>query len=71
MVFNPRPGAITDHSQSVTDTDPFFKSQLHVEDPSHRKPVVILSNGWSKPGERASVTEIVFLQSVGFEPTTS
>ena len=32
-VFNPSAGAITDHSQSAKDIDPYFKSQLYVEDP--------------------------------------
>ena len=51
IVFNPRAGLITDHSQSEKDTDPYFKSQLYVKD--QRKPVVILLNGPSNPGERA------------------
>ena len=33
VVFNPSAGAITDHSQSAKDIDPYFKSQLYVEDP--------------------------------------
>ena len=53
MIFNQSTGAITDHSQSAKDTDPYFKSQLYVEDPGHRKPVLILPNGLSKLGERA------------------
>ena len=53
IVFNPSAGAITDHSQSAKDIDPCFKSQLYVEDPDHRKPVLILPNELSKPGERA------------------
>ena len=53
IVFNPIAGAITDHSQSAKDIDPYFKSQLYVEDPGHRRPVLILPNGLSKPGERA------------------
>ena len=53
IVFNPSAGAITDHSQSAKDIDPYFKSQLYVEDPGYRKPVLILPNGLSKPGERA------------------
>ena len=36
IIINLRAGAITDHSQSVKDIDPYFKSQLYVEDPSHR-----------------------------------
>ena len=54
IVFNPSAGAITDHSQSANDIDPYFKSQLYVEDPGHRKPVLILPNVLSKPGERAN-----------------
>ena len=53
IVFNPSAGAITDHSQSAKDIDPYFKFQLYVEDPDHRKPVLILPNGPSKPGEQA------------------
>ena len=53
IVFNPSDGAITDHSQSAKDIDPYFKSQLYVEDTGHQKPVRILPNGLSKPGERA------------------
>ena len=33
IVFNPSAGAITDHCQSVKDIDPYFKSQLYVENP--------------------------------------
>ena len=53
FVLNPSTDAITDYSQSANDIDPYLKSQLYVEDPGHRKPVVILPNGLSKPGERA------------------
>ena len=53
IVFNSSAGAITDYSQSAKDIDPYYKSQLYVEDPGHRKPVLILPNGLSKPGERA------------------
>ena len=53
IIFNPSAGAITDHSQSTKDIDPYFKSQLYVEDPGHQKPVLILPNGSSEPGERA------------------
>ena len=53
IVFNLSAGAITDHSQSAKDIELYFKSQLYVEDPGHRKPVFILPNGLSKPGERA------------------
>ena len=53
IVFNPSASAITDHSQSAKDIDPYFKSHLYVEDPGHRTPIFILQNGLSKPGERA------------------
>ena len=53
IVCNPSAGAITDHSQSAKDIYPYFKSQLYVEDPGHRKAVFILLNGLSQPGERA------------------
>ena len=53
IVFNPSAGAITDHSQSRRDIDPYFKSMLYVEDPGHQLPVLILPSGLSKPGERA------------------
>ena len=53
IVFNPSAGVITDNSQSAKDIDSYFKSQLYVEGPGHRKPVLILPNGLSKPGERA------------------
>ena len=35
IVFNPSAGAITDHSQSAKDIDPYLKSQLNVEDLGH------------------------------------
>ena len=63
IVFNPSAGAITDHSQSAKDIDPYFKSQLYVEDPGHRKSVLILPNGPSKPGERAHDRN--FISAVG------
>ena len=53
IVFNPSAGSITDHSQSAKDIDPYFMFQFYMEDPGHRKPVLILLNGLSKPGERA------------------
>ena len=52
IVFNPSADAITDHSQSAKNIDPYFKSQLYVEDPGHRNSVLILPNGLSKPRER-------------------
>ena len=53
IVFNPTAGAISDYSQSANDIDPYFKSQLYVEDPGHRTPILILPNGLSKAGELA------------------
>ena len=37
IVFNPSAGAIIDHSQPAKDIDPYFKSQLYVEDPGAPK----------------------------------
>ena len=51
-VFKPSAGAITDHIQLAKDIDPYFKSQLYVDDSGHRKPILILPNGLSIPGER-------------------
>ena len=45
VVFNSSAGAITDHSQSAKNIDPYLKSQLYVEDPGHRKPVLIYQMG--------------------------
>ena len=53
IVFNSSAGAVTDHSQSAKDIDPYCKFQLYVEDPGHGKPVLILPNGLSKAEERA------------------
>ena len=53
IVFNMSAGAITDHSQSAKDVDPYFKAQLYEEDPGHRKPILNLPNRLSKHGERA------------------
>ena len=36
IAFNSSADAITDYSQSAKDIDPYFKSQLYVEDPEHR-----------------------------------
>ena len=63
IVFNPSAGAITDHNQSAKDIDPYLKSQINVEDPGQRKPVLILPNGLSKPGERAHDRN--FISAVG------
>ena len=52
--------AIIDHSQSTKD----FKSNLYVKDPSHRKPVTMLPNDRSKPGERTRVTQN-FISAIG------
>ena len=60
IVFKPSTGAITYHSQSAKDIDPYFKSQLYVENPGHRKPVLILPNGLSKPEERARNRNFIF-----------
>ena len=53
IVSNPSAGAITDHKQTAKDIDPYVKSQLYVEDSGLRKPVLILPNRLSKPGETA------------------
>ena len=45
IVFNSSAGTISDHSQSAKDIDPYFKSQLYVKDPGHRKPVLIYQMG--------------------------
>ena len=37
VLFQPK----HDHYQTAKDIDPYFKSQLDVEDPGHRKPVLI------------------------------
>ena len=50
--------------------DPYFKSQLYVEDPGHQKPILISSNGLSKSRERVQ-DRPKFLPWVEFEPTTS
>ena len=50
-VFNPSAGANTDHSRSAKEIDTYSKFQLYVEYYGHRKPVVILPNRLSKPGE--------------------
>ena len=53
IVFNPNTGSITDNSQSAKDIDLYFKFQLYIENPGHRKPVLILPNWLSKSGEQA------------------
>ena len=52
IVFKPSAGAITDHSQLTMGIDPYLSSSS-MEDPGHRKPVLILPNGLSEPVERA------------------
>ena len=68
IVFNPRAGASTDHSQSAKDIDPYFKSQLYVEDPGHQKPVLILPNGLRKPEERAHDRNLNFCRGLVSNP---
>ena len=67
IVFSSSAGAITDHNQSAKDIETHFKSQIYVDDPAYREPVLILPNALSKP-ERT--TEIKFPSWVGFEPIT-
>ena len=52
IVLNPSVGAITDSSRLAKCIDPYFKSKLYLEDLGHRRPVLILLNGLSEPGER-------------------
>ena len=52
IVLNQSAGTITDHSQSANDIDKYLP-QLYVDDPGHRKPVLILQNRPSKSVERA------------------
>ena len=56
IVFNQSADAMTNHSQSAKNIDQYFKSQLYVKDSSHRKPVLILPNRLSQPGERLTGT---------------
>ena len=51
IVSNSNAGAITDHSQSAKDKDPYFKSLFYTKDTGHRKPVHICLNGLSTPGD--------------------
>ena len=51
IVFKKSAGAITDHSQSAKDIDPYFKSQLYLVDPGHRNRYSFYRIGLSKPGE--------------------
>ena len=70
IVCNPSAGAITDHSKSAKDMDPYYKSQLYVEDSGHRKLLLIYRMGCVNP-ESERTTEINFSPWVRFEPTTS
>ena len=70
IVINQPASASTDHSHSEKDTDPYFKSQVNVEDLCHWKPVLLLLNGLSKPGEQAHDRNW-FLPWLGFQPTDS
>ena len=49
-------------------SDPYFKSQLYVEDPATESRYSFYRMGWVNP---ESATEIKFPPWVGFEPTTS
>ena len=71
IVFNPSAGAITDRSQSAKDVDPYFKSQLYVKDPGHRKPWYSFHRMARVNPESERMTEIQFLRWVRFEQTTS
>ena len=68
VVFNLSAGAITDHSPSSKDIDPYFKSQFYVEDTGHRKPLLVFSNGLSKPGERAHDRNFNFYRGYDSNP---
>ena len=53
ILFVSSSGAIIDHSQSTKDIDPYFKSKLYVEDPEHRKLILIFTE-WAEEIQRAS-----------------
>ena len=59
IVFNPGAGVFTDHSQSEKDID----RPSSVEDPGHRKPVLISPHGLIKTAERAHDKN--FISAVG------
>ena len=44
---------------STNNIDPHLKFQLYVEDRGHWKPVLIFSNGLSKPRDRAQNTNLI------------
>ena len=69
IIFNPSADAVSDYSQSAKNVDPYLSSSS-VEDPGHRKPVLISPDGLNKPGERAHDRN-TFTLWVGFEPATS
>ena len=62
IVFNQSAGAITDRSQSAKDIDTYLGSSSMCRT-GHLKPVLILSNWLSKPGERAHDRN--FISAVG------
>ena len=64
IISNQSAYAITDHSKSAKDIDPYFKSQLYVKDSGRRQSVFILLNGLSKPGEREHDRNVI--SSVGW-----
>ena len=68
IAFNPSADAIIDHIQSAKDIDPYFKSQLYVKDPGHRKSVLSLSNGLTEPGERAHGRNFTFCRGWDSNP---
>ena len=52
IVFYQSAVAITGHSQSAKGIDPYFKSQLYLEDLGQRKPIHILPNELNKHEKR-------------------
>ena len=61
IIFNPSADAVTVHNQTVNDIDPYS----HLD---HRKPVLILPKGLSKPEDRAPIRNEE--PWVGFKLTT-
>ena len=68
IIFNLSAGAITDRSQSAKDIDPYFKSQLYVEDSATEGQYSFYRMGWVN-SESQRMTEIKFSAWVGIEPT--
>ena len=68
IVFIPSASAITDHSQSAKDIDPYFKSKLYAEDPTAERRYAFYR---IVNPESECTTEIIFPPWVEFEPTTS